>query len=71
MTEAVAKRLQDAMRMFSICLEEMDGLMWLVKDILNDLVELESIKCNPVPAPAMANSADPGTQTKQDAVPVS
>jgi len=40
MNEQILKRLQDTMKMLSVVLEQLEQLLWLTKDIIEDL-ELE------------------------------
>lgn len=43
MNEQIIKRLQDTMKLFSVVLEQLEQLQWLVKDIIEDLeVDLNS-----------------------------
>ena len=47
MNEQILKRLQDTMKLYSVVLEQLEELQWLVKDIIEDLEE----ELHPVPVP--------------------
>lgn len=42
MNEQALKRLQDTMRLFSTVLSQMEELLWVVKDVLEDLSHEDS-----------------------------
>lgn len=42
MDEQMTKRLVDALRLFSVLLEQMDELLWILKDLIEDLSKAPS-----------------------------
>jgi hypothetical protein len=45
MNEQILKRLQDTMKLFSVCIEQLEALCWSVHDIIEDLeLELQAPK---------------------------
>lgn len=65
MNEQLLKRLQDSLKMLSVCLEQLTEVGWLIHDIIEDL-ELDVSKCNTAVLGIEGKSADQETQTKQD-----
>lgn len=65
MNEQILKRLQDSLKMLSVCLEQMEEVGWLFKDIIGDL-ELECSKCNTASADQVPIARVQENQTKQN-----
>lgn len=44
MNDQVLKRMEELLRMESMVIEQLEELSWLIKDVLNDIIEDSSIR---------------------------
>lgn len=62
MNEQILKRLQDTMKLYSVVLEQLEELQWLVKDIIEDLEE----ELNPILGPAAVDPVKAGAPKTEE-----